>query len=235
MFPFYVPTVLRRFTRVVFRLVVPGLALLALAVPLTYAQEGPLDNVVTLAESCKAPCFMGVSLGTMTPEAGVEQLRAHSLIQSVDLVPSNQYDVASNQYDVAFTSAASIPSARMLLLTEARTGQVEAIHLMKTGLRLADIEQSFGSPERFVLEDRLHLGLATYVAFYPEYQMYVHAVFAVCTPAGSRAADQPHEVVITVASPAKYAEAQDYYPADGQASDIDWAQQLDNLKQIDCE
>ena len=226
--------VLHQFSRVVLRLVLPVLVLLAFAIPLTYAQEAPLNSLVASDGSCAAPCLIGVSLQMTTPEAGVEQLRAHPLIQSVELVAPTPYDASRNQYDVAFTADAPIPSARMMVSTEARTHQIDSIHLLKTGLQLTDIEQNFGMPERFVLEDRLHLGHATYIGFYPEYQMVVQAVFAVCTPAGNRAADQQQELVITIGSPAKYNEAQGYYPADEQGGGIDWAQQLDNLKETDC-
>ena len=225
--------------RFCFRVTLPCVLLLVFVVLLVHGQSSSGSDVGALLmppTGCSAPCFLGIKLGQATLTSGLDQLRASRWIQSISPVSSEPNSPApTGLYDVEFVpTVAPVRTAQVRFMTEADTGIIESILLMHTGIPLSDIVLAFGQPTPLLLDDRLHLGLVTYVAFYPQYQMYVQVVLPVCPSGGDPFWNEQHNVLIGVESAQQYAQQRSYYPADAPDAGGRWLQQIHDLKQTDC-
>lgn len=225
-------------TRLFFTVTIPCVLLLTLAITAIRGQMHHSSDlrILFMPSACSAPCFLGIEPGQTTLTAGVDLLRTNSLVQSVSPVVSESSSPSpSGLYDVEFLQT-QVPwhRARVQFLSGIETGIIESILLLKSDIQLSDIVLTFGQSPQFVLDDRFHLGLATYVAFYPQYKMYVQVVVTVCTPNEEIFWNQRQSIVIGIESSSRYAQQSNYYPADAHQSGGGWLQQLHDLTQRDC-
>ena len=224
--------------RFLFRFSTTCILLLAVILLLGHRQIDHASDLRTLLLplSCSAPCFLGITPGLTTLKEGLDHLRASPLVQSVSPVASETGSpIPSSQYDVEFVrTLVPVRAARVKFLAEAQTDMIEDILLMNTDIQLRDLELTFGQPTQFVLDDRFHLGFVTYVAYYPQYQMYVEVVLSVCTFSPETIWNGRQSLNIGIASAPNYSKQNSYYPADAHQTNGGWLQKLHELKQTDC-
>ncbi|MEP7291590.1 MAG: hypothetical protein ABI835_07385 [Chloroflexota bacterium] len=172
----------------------------------------------------------------MTLDAGIEQLRVSPHIQSIAPVASELNSPApAGLYEVEFVpTLISMRTARMQFLTEARSGVIENILLTNTSLQLSDIFLTLGQPASLILDNPSHLGLVTYVGFYPDYQMYVQVVLPICASDDDRFWNVRQNVSVGIASTANYVEQSGYYSTTPLSNGEGWLQQLHNMKRTNC-
>lgn len=235
MFPSSVSSISHLVTRVLFRFALPVLALLTVAALCVQGQGVTPSAVSTLLlppSGCAAPCFLGITPGQTTLTAGLEQLRSSPLIQSVSPVSGTPASPApSGLYTVEFTlAAAPLQTAQMQLVTEARTGIIDRILLTNSGISLNDTTKALGLPATFALDNRLNTGLATYSAFYPQYQVFTQMTLPLC----SNLSAFQQNVVVGIMSAPNYAEYRSLYPPVSDPNQVDWQQQFLDLESGYC-
>lgn len=195
-----------------------------------------LQTLFMPSSDCALPCFQGVSPGVTTVDEGLKRLRASALIASISPVSSVPSSPApADVYDVQFSPTfATMRSAQMQITTQAHTGIIQSIYLSQTGLLLRDLLLTFGPPAQAVLDNPLHLGLATYAAFYPHDQLYVQVVLAVCPHGATTLENIRQDVLIGIGSASAYAAQATYYQTKPTANNEGWLQQLHDMRRTSC-
>jgi hypothetical protein len=239
MFPPVIPAAPYLLSRVLVRLALPAVLLFTVLTLFARAQRSDTSLLTTLLlppSDCAAPCFLGIRPGLTTVNAGLDQLRTRAPVQSVSLVsPMPGMSPVSDTYEVAFLQpSGSLRVTRMQFVTEPRSGVIEGILLSDMGITLADVYVTFGQPASLILDDRLHLGLVTYVGFYPQYQLYIQAVFAICSPNISSLWTQHQSVLIGIESERRFAQELSFYAEELQPSNGAWSQRLHDSRRQVC-
>lgn len=208
-----------------------------LLLPRRKSRDTSLSRLSMPTDGCAESCFLGITLGVSTLDVGLQQLRSNPLVQSISPVqfePSSP--VPHGLYSVEFSATLDpIRTAQLQFVTQSRT--INSVLLTNTGIQLSDIELSLGHPESIMLNEPLHLGFASYVSFYPQYQIYVQTLLTVCSSEDEPFWSfwyQPQDLSIGFASKQTYSELRNAYWLDGDQSADDWRHQLHNIERVDC-
>jgi hypothetical protein len=177
---------------------------------------------------CAAPCFIGIRPGLTSVNAAVQQLQGNSLIQSIQVNSFDRYLEKSIQ------AAITLPQERLQLLLDAQNGIVEGVTLSGIKLRLGDVVLMLGQPEKVVLNDTLHRGFITYIAFYPQYEMIVVADLPTCSVTYSTFWEMQRSVSVVIAAAQKYGAQTDYYLTGTHESGESWAKLIQEVKLASC-
>ncbi len=226
-------------TGIAFRLMLPSLTVFIAALWITHGQGGtetlPLGGLLLPPTGCAAPCLLGIRPGQTTLVSALDHLRANPLIQSIEPVASMPDSPApSGLFAVQFVLTAPIRTAQMQFVTEPRTGVINRILFINSGLPLSDVTLTLGQPAALFLDNRFNTSVVTYAAFYPQNQMDVQVVLPLCTPEVARLPSIRQNVVISIDTISTYFEQRGLYPAATLVNDTGWLQQLHDLKQAEC-
>jgi hypothetical protein len=206
--------------------------IITIAIPLLFIHAQAFDDselraFLTPPEGCPAPCFMGIRPGETGVRTGGGYLQTNPAIESTRAVSFQFFDVRFAQ------DAAPMREARLYLLA-APDVTITRINLFDTGLPLSRFFLALGDPARLVVYKTIRLNVVTFVAFYPDYWLYVLVDLPLCSVDQELMWDKHRDVSMGIGLWREDDEQPDYYLSPTDLNIQSWAKQLRDMKRERC-